>query len=346
MDAEDRPPDHSLAVRIRERPQEFAFFEAVRLLELAKPEAVLLGREGPAREEAVRLRPSSSLAFQAGELTKFEHVEDSVELMTVTLLGLYGANSPLPGFYSTDILEYETVNAGEPDPVRLFLDVINHRLLSLLYRAWSKYRWGFTFRSGATDDISRAVFALCGIGDRADLAGFEISPQRLLRYAGFATQKPASAQSIARAVSDFFDGVPVRIEQCVERWAEIHPDDQNRLGMRNAVLGGDFVLGESIVDRSGRFRLEIGPFQDLATYDRFTTHGRNLRDLASLVRFLLGDPIDYDVVVGLEEKVVPETRLASDSKASRLGSTSWLCTETATTDKWEQFTPPDLDVAA
>ena len=38
----------------------------------------------------------------------------------------------------------EEVEAGE-DPVRLFLDVLNHRLLSLLYRAWTKYRWAFTF---------------------------------------------------------------------------------------------------------------------------------------------------------------------------------------------------------
>lgn len=332
--------------RLRERPREFAFFQAVRLLELTRPEAVSLGREGPARREAVRLRPSSSLAFQAGELTKFEALENSVERMTVTVMGLYGANSPLPGYYSTDILEYETQHAGDDDPVRLFLDVINHRLLSLLYRAWSKYRWAFTYRIGSQDDISRAVLALCGVGDRTQFDALGIPAQRLLRYAGFATQRPASAQNLANAISDYFDGVPVRIEQCVERWVEIHPDDQNRLGARNVVLGSSLVLGESMIDRGGRFRIEVGPLHDLENFIRFVPGGSGLRDLVGLVRFLLIDPMEFDLALGLDREAVPPMRLASDSTASRLGATSWLAEETATSDKWEHFGPPDLGVAA
>ena len=346
MDAEDRPSAHPVIRRLRERPREFAFFQAVRLLELASPGAVALGREGPARQESVRLRTSSSLAFQAAEVTKFDAFDGSIERMTTTILGLYGANSPLPGFYSTDILEYETQHSGDDDPVRLFLDLINHRLLSLLYRAWSKYRWAFTYQIAARDDISRAVFALCGIADPALAEGLEIPAQRLLRYAGFATQAPNSARSLARVISDYFDEIPTNITQCVACWVPINPIDQTRLGSHNSELGTNFVLGESILDRSGKFRIKIGPLDELPTYQRFTPGSAHHRELGGLVKFLVNDPLEFDIQVGLTQEAVPMARLSSGTDATQLGATSWLCSEPATSDKWVLFAPPDLGLAA
>lgn len=346
MDAEDRPSVHPVIRRLRERPEEFAFFQAIRLIELANPDAVSLGRQGPARREAVRLRPSSSLTFQAGELTKFEMIADSVERVTTTIFGLYGANSPLPAFYSTDILEYETENAGEDDPVRLFLDVINHRLLSLLYRAWSKYRWAFTFRLDLQDDISRAAFALCGIAEFSQIDKLDVPAQRLLGYSGLRTQRPVNARSLERAISDYFDEVPAQIIQCVENWVSIHPSDRSRLGMHNVGLGENFVIGESILDRAGKFRIEIGPLESLDAFERFTLGGVDLRELAGFVRFILDEPLEFDILVGLVHDAVPLICLSPGSDAPRLGATSWLCSEPAAADKWEYVSPPRLGLAA
>jgi len=331
--------------RLREHPREFAFFQAVRLLELAHPESVGLGRAGPAQSEAVRLGSSSSLAFQAAEVTHFESGQSGDQL-TSTIMGLYGTNSPLPAYYSTDILEYETQSGGEEDPVRAFLDLINHRLLSLLYRAWSKYRWAFTFELGAGDDVSRAVLALAGIGDPALRDALEIPAQRLLRFPGFITQIPRSARGLARLISDYFDDVTADVTQCVERWVRIHEFDRSRLGATNSSLGDDLVLGASMLDRGGKFRLELGPLPDLAGFERFTPGGAHWRALGGLMRFLVNDPLDYDVRLGLGAEAVPMACLSSEADASRLGLTSWLCSEPATAPKWEVFSPPELRAAA
>jgi type VI secretion system protein ImpH len=332
--------------RLRERPREFTFFQAVRLLELAHPRAVRLGREGPAASEPVRLRTSSSLAFQSAEITRYEASEARGERLTTTILGLYGANSPLPAFYSTDILEYETQSGGDADPVRSFLDLFNHRLLSLLYRAWSKYRWAFTFELGVFDDISRAALALAGIGDRALREALEVPVQRLLRFTGFISQAPTSARGLAGVISDYFDDVPAAIVQCVERRVPIHPGDRSRLGANNSALGVDLVLGETIADRGGKFRIELGPLSDLAAFERFVPGGSAWQALGGLVRFLVRDPLEYDLRVGLAAETVPMLRLASAPGAARLGLTSWLCSRAPTQARWEAFRAPELRAAA
>lgn len=342
MEAEGRPTDHPVVRRLREHPREFGFFQAIRLIELAHPGAVPLGRGGPASREAARLQPSSSLAFQAAEVTRYApgEGEGAQDRLATTVMGLYGVGSPIPAFYSTDILEWEMQNPGETDPVRSFLDIFNHRLLSLLYRAWSKYRWAFTFRLDAVDDVSRAVLSLAGIGDESLREALGLPAQRLLRFAGFITQIPRSAGGLAGVLSDYFDDVPADVTQCVQRWVPVAPQDQSRLGAANSRLGDDLVLGESILDRTGKFRVELGPLDDLSAFERFLPTGRHFGPLGALIQFLVTDPLEYDLRLGLRGEAVPMLRLTVEPAAPRLGWTTWLRSDPESPDKWEIFAPP------
>jgi type VI secretion system protein ImpH len=314
----------------------------VRLLELALPDATPLGGRGPASREAVRLRPSTSLAFQAAEVTAVNAPagEGKPYRLTTTVAGLYGANSPLPGYYAEDILHYETVHAPDEDPARRFLDILNHRLLSLLYRAWAKYRWAFSFRSGASDAISRCMFHLIGLGDVRARETLGIPAQRLLRYAGFITQLPHGGEALGGVLSDYFDDVPVHVDPCLERWVDVADPDQNRLGVRNTTLSESFTVGRSVRDRSGKFGLRIGPLPALEPFQKFLPIGCHSRPLAALVRFLVPDPLEYDLVLGLEGPAVPALRLTRADDAARLGWTSWIRADATSCEKWERFAAP------
>ncbi len=342
--------------RLLETPREFSFFQAVRLLELARPDAVPLGGRGPASREAVRLRPSSSLAFQAAEVEGVEAplADAKPYRLTTTVAGLYGTNSPLPGYYSEDILHYETQNAPDQDPARGFLDVLNHRLLSLLYRAWAKYRWGFSFRAHGEDAISRCMFHLIGLGDARARESLGVPAQRLLRYAGFVTQLPHGAAGLGGVLSDYFDDVPVEVEPCQERWVPVAAPDQNRLGVCKTTLSESLTVGERVRDRAGKFRLAIGPVSTLKEFVDFLPIGCHSRPLGALVRFLVPDPLEYDVVLGLESAAVPALRLTRTDEAARLGYTSWvgLGSEEGTEAgapvraRWERFPAPVLEEAS
>jgi type VI secretion system protein ImpH len=331
-----------LIQELEREPWGFSFFQALRLLEQASPDAARLGQLGPAAAEAVRLRPSSSLAFQAADITAIERRPDDGGpgwQLTTTVLGLYGANSPLPSFYSEAILRAELVE--DADPVRVFLDVLNHRLLSLLYAAWAKYRWAFTFEPGALDRTSQRFLGFLGLATDGLRDAIGVPASRLLRYAGTLSLRPRGAAVVAGVLSDFFGGVPVGIAQCVPRWVPIHLDDQNRIGTRCTTLGHDLTLGESVRDQMGKCRVEIGPV-DLATFELFLPQGPNSGDLAALSALLLQDPLEWDVRLGVHGPEVPECRMASDGTAVRLGWTSWLRSEPESPDKGELFYAPDL----
>ena len=346
MAAASGPTDDALIRALEEEPHSFSFFQAVRLLEQAAPDAVRVGQLGPARDEAVRLRPSSSLAFQAADVTEVARRKGAAakHLLTTTVLGLYGANSPLPTFYSEAILKLE-LRDDEPDPARLFLDVFNHRLLSLLYAAWAKYRWEFTFEPGAVDRTSQRMMGLVGLATDGLQRAVQLPAGRLLRYAGTLSLRPRGASAVACVVSDYFDGVPVCIEQCLPRWVPVDPIDRNRVGAENATLGADLTVGESVLDRMGKCRVVIGPM-NLATYESFLPEGPAAQPLAALLRVLLQDPQVYDlrlVVLGPE---VPWLRLCSDDGAARLGWTSWIRHDPASPDKGERFHATPLRRAA
>ena len=234
----------------------------------------------------------------------------------------------------------------DAEPVRDFLDIANHRLISLLYRAWRKYRWAFTFKPGPSDPISSAVLGMLGLAGAAQREALGVHPQRLLRYAGFITQLPRNASGLGGVISDYFDQVPTEVIECQERWVRVPPADQNRMGARNSVLAESLVVGERVRDRTGKFRVAIGPLSQLSDFRAFLPIGRHFEPLGALIRLLLFDPLEYDLTLGLRGEAVPMLRIASDADAAQLGWTSWLRSEPRSPDKWELFRPPPLRKAA
>src|SRR5262249_37798777 len=144
----------------------FSFFQAIRVLE--RLGGARIGREGPADDEVLRLRPSRSLGFAPADIDVIEKIpghtangETTRYQITARFLGLYGTTSPLPVHYSVPIAQAEQGYHR----VRAFLDVFHHRLLSLFYRAWARHHYIAEFQSDGNDDISRRLLAWLGIDE-------------------------------------------------------------------------------------------------------------------------------------------------------------------------------------
>lgn len=308
---------------LEERLRATSFFRAVWLLERLHPGSAPVGGTGPARQEAVRLRPSTSLSFPTADVTGAERMEtEDREFWRITtpLLGLYGVTSPLPSFYSEDILQEEL--REESDPVRLFLDLVNHRLLALLYRAWSKYRWEFTYEPDASDETSRRLLGWLGLATPGMRETLGIPAERLLRYAGAISQRPRSASLVSGVLADWFD-VPVRLAPCVARWVRIAEPDRSRLGHSGSTLGEDLVVGERILDRGGKCRIEIGPI-DFDVYATLHPGGGDHAALHELTDFMLPDRLAFDLRFQVRAQTVPALRLTSDEDALQLGWSTWI----------------------
>ena len=305
------------------RGRQFDFYQAVRVLLAQHPEAVSPGRPGQISKEVVRFRANASLGFPASDVEKVERDTAIAAAlppytMTVNFLGLIGPASPLPAYYTEEVIRADPDNAM----ARHFLDMFHHRLTSFVYRSWEKYRYILQYRPGARDPFSNRMFALIGLGHQQLRNDSRLEWARLLPYLGLIGMKVRSASLLSGVVSHYFGSVPVRVQEYVRHKTTIDPMQRNRLGVVNCALGVSSMLGETVYDVNTKFRLRIGAL-DFPAYREFLPGGKDYAALRELVRFTLIDPFEYDVELLLRADDVPRTELTKDNPC-RLGYSNWL----------------------
>lgn len=324
------PADAGLKRKIVEEGYLFDFFQLVHLLERWLDPPVPLGRVGPYRDERLRLRPDDSLTFPPSDIRRVEEPRTSDRLdddgqpvpidwayrIIVHFMGLYGSAAPTP-VYLTELIGSTDVEAGD---LTDFLDLFNHRILSLFWRAWLKYRHPYRWEVGGEDPLSGQLLSYIGLGDPEARRRTGLSTGKLLRYLGLLALRTRPPVGLRLMVSDHF-GVETRVEERIFRWVPVPPDGRNRIGQANATLGFDLTVGERVPDRSGKLRVALGPLH-FEEYLGFLPGTPNFRELCALTRLWVGDRFDFDIELVVRREEIPELQMAEGS-GGRLGWTSW-----------------------
>ncbi len=295
----------------------YSFFKLVELLQSVSKTAVPVGHQGPVEGEILRFRPAAHLAFPVADIASLEASKEKLQL-SINFLGLYGTTSPLPAFYTEAIIAADLDDSLRRD----FLDLFHHRLISLLYRIWQKYRYYIEYQKGAIDIFSQRMYSLIGLGNEQLRESSKINWERLLYYSGLLSMRSRSAVVLEKIISHYFGNLPVNIEQSVLRWVEIETTQRNRMGADNCSLGVNMSIGERVLDRAGKFNLRLGPL-DFEQFKDFLPTGQYYNTLRELVKHLLIDQLDFDIVLILKRAEVPSMMLSEDT-ACRLGWSGWL----------------------
>lgn len=332
MAAESRGSVAPLNQVLFDEPYRFGFFQAVRLLERLSPERALVGRHDTSpREEVVRFRSRPTLQFPASEIHQLSHQahgsqeEDAPPEMMVSFMGLIGPLGVLPG-YTTELVaervRYKDTALWE------FLDLFNHRMVSLFYRAWERYRFAVTFERGVHDEFTDYLFNLIGLGTRGQQGRLEVPDHGLLLYGGLILQRPHSASAMEAMLGDYFNA-PARLKPFTGQWLELDEESLCRLGRANSELGINTVAGARVWDTQSKFRLCFGPLT-LRQFTAFLPVGTNFQPAMHLTRFVAGAELDFDIQLVLKAAEVPACALAgAASEATNrplLGWTTWLKT--------------------
>jgi type VI secretion system protein ImpH len=309
----------------------FDFFQAVRLLERVYSQRQAVGRGVDPALEIVRFAAHLSLSFPPSAIHSLVRPSDAVDrpVMTVAFMGLTGPAGVLPRHYTELLLERER---AKDRTLRDFLDLFNHRAISLFYRAWEKYRAPIIYEHAVSkgeddDSFTLSLFDLIGMGVPGLRGRLAVDDEALPFYAGLLGQRPHSASALAGVLQDYFE-VAVAVVQFVGTWLTLEDEDRSRLGPgdTNNVLGVSAVLGRRVWDQQAKFRLRLGPL-NLVRFCDFLPSGRGFRPLAQLTRFFVGQEIEFDVQLTLKASEVPPCRLgARDERAPRLGWSTWLKT--------------------
>jgi type VI secretion system protein ImpH len=339
-----RRPGPSVIDELLRTPYRFNFFQAVRLLERhardqfidGKPSSRPVGQDWPVDQETIRFRSFLSLSFPPAAIYELHPTGKSSPLpleMIVTFMGLTGPNGVLPQHYTRLLLQrlrFKDFN------LRDFLDVFNHRILSLFYRAWEKYRFFATYErtkleapNGEPDLFTGSLYSLVGLGTPGLRRRLSVHDEVVLFYGGLFARQPRTAISLERMLSEFLQA-SVKVEQFQGQWLSLTGENQTQLGNLenplglNTQLGSDAVAGERIWDVQSKLRLLVGPvhywqFRDLLP------GGKTLQALVELAKLYLGPDLEFDVQLILLPREVPESQLTrEEEEGPRLGLNSWV----------------------
>lgn len=273
-----------LTERILNEAQSFTLGQALRLLSYLhsqKPEECQAFIQ-----KKIFIHPWLSLAFPANEITSMEKSAQHYDL-TTTLFGLYSTLGPLPTLYTEELLE----EARRDESVsRDFLDILNNHLTKLRYAAYV-HNW-LELRTVENASLGMAHLQFCLMGQ----AALSLRDTRLprARLAEILVRRTHSASQLEVYLSYMLDREDIRVEQCVERYALIPLEQRCRLGLANATLGQDAMLGMRLRDSNGKFRLhfeQIDP-DEMANY----LPGREGHlNLAQYLRRFLMVPFVYEL---------------------------------------------------
>jgi type VI secretion system protein ImpH len=334
--------DTSLALRygaiealLRRVPYEFEFFQAVRLMERVFPNRAPVGRFVSPGREVVRFAAHASFPFPASQIQRIDWPSGGAAdkdlppggapRLVINFMGLAGPSGVLPLYYTELIVE----RIRQKDRAMLgFLDIFNHRMVSLFYQAWEKYRFTIAYERGERDRFSHHLMDLIGIGTKRLENRLAVRDDSLLFYAGMLSLHSRSAAVLERIMGDYFE-VPVEVEQFVGAWQRLGESDLCRFDRGLSVseqLGGGAIVGDEIWNQQSGVRIKLGPL-GLSQYLDFLPSGTAYEPLRSLAKFASRDEIDFEIQLILKKEEVPGCELGlEDAVAPRLGWTSWAKT--------------------
>lgn len=356
--------------RLLGTPHRFGFHQAVRLLtrwlrddpegakhaaKAASPTAeeprarygdLPLVEEDSGRSISLRYRNNLALTFPASEIAHLQTPRDEdgrIERIDITpaFMGLLGVNGALPAYYTELFAQREEAPHRDPS-ARAFLDIFQHRAVSLFHEAWRKHRLPLQYEQEGDRRFLPMALSIAGLGqgplqDRLQANKGGVADHALAFYAGALQQRHIGATQMQGLLAGYF-GVPVQVTQFVGRWFTLGASSRTLLGGANATLGAAAVVGERVWQRDLRLRLTLGPLGQ-ADLKRFLPGAPGSVALRELLTLVTGVSLEYEVRLQLRADAVSTVRLAgaetTPETGARLGWDSFIQTRPSPVDRSE-----------
>ncbi len=321
------------------KPQLFEFYQAVRLLmQSVKVDCqnkqcrsyYPVGYDFDPKHEMVRFKAAPVLSFPISEILASHLARDSIQEpneLQVSFLGLYGPAGVLPSHYTELIIQRLQ---AKDSALRDFLDLFNHRIISLFYRSWEKHHFYVPYErskaNAASDVFTKVVASLIGNGTEYLQERTLIPDENYLYYAGFFACSSRSAWTLKTMLADYFQ-VPIELEQFQGKWLQLPVSQYTRLLSSKSgsasynQLGCTTLLGQRSWNTQGYFKIKIGPvsYQDFLRY--LPNEHSQLMAVVAMARRYIGVQWHFDIQLILKAHEVPFCVLSTQSQ---LGWNTWL----------------------
>ncbi len=305
---------------LKQSPEKFSFFLALRCIECAAADSPRLGQSLRPASDPVRLDQTPSLAFANSTLDFFEQGKDGAPARLSSFFhGLFGPHGALPA-HLTEHAKDRLKHAKDPTFAR-FVDMFHHRMLSLFYRAWANKEPTVNFDREASDQFKKYIGALFGQGMPSLHQRDELPDRAKLYFSGLLSKQVHNADGLAAMLSGYFN-MPVTVNEFIGEWMPMPKESQWRLGEseETGALGQTTLVGEKAWGCQHKFRLRFGPL-NFAAFKRLLPGGEDLKCVIAVVKNYIGLQFDWDSNLVLKKKEVPEFVLGGENQ---LGWSTWL----------------------
>lgn len=292
MQTKKRIAESGVMHHLLAEPYRYQFVQAVRIL------LSWLHRQNISHTQAfsqvLRFKNSLSMSFPASEIERLTLDDNEQVTLIPAFMRFLGVAGTLPLHHSERIAAYRL--SSKDAGVSAFLDIFSHRMLTLYYQAWEKYRLESTLQTQARDAQLPLLMALAGVQRDALPSSAEpdaVTQDAAAWYAGLLRCRPVSAQAIGPALAEYC-GVPVALQQFVGSWDYLEKNRRSLLGGVNFVLARGATLGLRLWRHDRRVCLHIGPL-DPAGLQRFLPRSAGAAALAKMLALFGVPDLQYEV---------------------------------------------------
>ncbi|UOD50073.1 type VI secretion system baseplate subunit TssG [Orrella daihaiensis] len=311
MASDARHQAADLTKRLLARGDRYSFFQAYRLLRL------LAKREGVAEQDAIRVRPRLGLGFPQTDLQGIEEHGRQRYRVTANFLGLYGVDSPLPTFYTEDLLNEQADGYAVN---REFLDVFAQSIYPMFFEAWLKSRPALRVIEYGDTRMLEILYAFVGI-EQPHSKFSQPGVGSLLYCGALYNQQTRTAEGLKAVLKASLPNAQVEVRQLQVAWVAIAPEQRFSLGREACTLGDNAHLGARCRTLDG-ISIELTNLS-IQSYRELLPGGTGHERFRFLVDYYLIEPLPVRVGLRLKAGEAAPARVVGIEWSS-LGADTWL----------------------
>lgn len=349
MSTESWRKNTSIINKLSEAPYDFRFLQAVRLLERSamfenkKDDGKYIFNKQPValftppNTETIRFSSNHALNFSPSEISNISksiNIKDKIKWdLSVNFMGLTGAQGVLPYHYTEMLLKRLKM---KDESLSDFLNLFNHRTISLFYQASNKYKLPIEYerkklnppKTKVRDDHSQVLLSLIGLGTKNLNNRLYIRDESLFYYSGLLSQQVKTTSGLKQILRSYFN-IPVEINEFIGQWQDLIEDVRTRLpgkenpGGQNNCLGRSVMLGKKGWFAQGKINIVLGPLSK-EQLKIFSPGTKAIKALNEIVQIYAGMEYSYDFIIKVNRSDIPDKIQLSSNKRQIMGWNTWL----------------------
>ncbi|MFK7997912.1 MAG: type VI secretion system baseplate subunit TssG [Granulosicoccus sp.] len=279
---------------------DFDFISCLRLVECERTDRPRVGKATRPSDEVIRLSQKASTGFKGRALDSIEERKGHHEYqLFCNFFGLFGTNGPLP-LHLTEYADQRVRHHQDPT-FAAFVDMFNHRMLSLLYRASAELDPAINFDRPDDNALEPIIAAFGGYLPSAARQRDTIPDYEKFSNAAWMGRYTKSPDGIVALIEQYFS-LCAKVEEFTGDWLTLPDSAQTVIGRRSQIasLGVSTYLGKRAWSVGHKFTIILGPLL-WNEYQSFKPGGLRARELYQLMKNYVGDEWDWDVRLVIAE---------------------------------------------